>query len=233
MRLGILKTDEVRPEFLNEFGEYPDMFTSLLAAADASLEFAVYDVEHGQYPASIDEVDAYLITGSKSSVYEDKDWIHALSAFVCRLHDNRKKLIGICFGHQLVAQALGGRTEKSCKGWGVGVHGAAFTELPTWHDQQAAQFKLLVSHQDQVTVPAPGARVLAGSDFCSNAVCQLGDHILTFQGHPEFIKEYSEKLLKLRRQTIGEDIYHAGMASLEQDLDRQRVARWIVEFLRS
>jgi GMP synthase-like glutamine amidotransferase len=190
-------------------------------------------VEHGQYPDSIDEVDAYLITGSRSSVYEDKDWIHALSAFVVRLHDNRKKLIGICFGHQLVAQALGGRTEKSCKGWGVGVHSAAFTELPAWHDQQAAQFKLLVSHQDQVTVPALGSRVLAGSDFCSNAVCQLGDHILTFQGHPEFIKEYSENLLKLRRQIIGEEIYQAGMASLEQDLDRQRVARWMVEFLRS
>jgi GMP synthase-like glutamine amidotransferase len=233
MRIGILKTDEVRPEFVAEFGEYPDMFAALLGARDASLEFVVYDVEHGHYPDTIDEVDAYLITGSKSSVYEDKQWIHSLSAFVRQLHERRKKLLGICFGHQLVAQALGGKTEKSTKGWGVGAHGAVFGELPVWHDQQAREFNLLVSHQDQVTAPAPGTRVLAGSDFCANAVCQLGDHILTFQGHPEFIKRYSETLLNLRREIIGDENYQAGMASLAQELDRERVADWMVSFLRS
>lgn len=231
MRIGILKTDQVRPELVPEFGEYPDMFAALLGARDDSLEFVVYDVEHEHYPDAIDEVDAYLITGSKSSVYEDEEWIHRLSEFVCELHQRQKKLLGICFGHQLVAQALGGRTEKSAKGWGVGAHGAVFRELPDWHDQQASEFKLLVSHQDQVTTPAPGSTVLAGSDFCANAVCQLGDHILTFQGHPEFIKGYSENLLNLRREIIGEQIYHAGMASLDQELDRERVADWMVNFL--
>jgi GMP synthase-like glutamine amidotransferase len=233
MRIGILQTDEVRPEFVPEFGEYPDMFASLLGAADASLEFVVYDVEHGQYPDDIDEVDAYLITGSKSSVYEDKEWIRRLSVFVCQIHERRKKLLGICFGHQLVAQALGGKTEKSAKGWGVGAHVAAFSELPAWHDQQAREFHLLVSHQDQVTTPAPGSTVLAGSDFCTNAVCQLGDHILTFQGHPEFVREYSEILLNLRREIIGEDNYRTGMQSLNQPLDRERVANWMLAFLRS
>ena len=232
MRIGILKTDAVREEFLDEFGEYPDMFVALLQAADPSLAFSVYDVEQGEYPLDIDEVDAYLITGSKSSVYEDKEWIRKLEHFVRELHDRSKAMIGICFGHQLIAQALGGKTEKSEKGWGVGRHPAAFTGQPEWHDGESPEFHLLVSHQDQVTEPAPGSQVLAGSEFCEHAVCQVGDHILTFQGHPEFVPAYSENILNLRREMIGEDNYHQGMASLDKPLDRERVARWILGFLR-
>ncbi len=233
MRIGILKTDTVREELVDEFGEYPDMFRSLLNGADPELEFQVYDAEAGVLPESIDEVDGYLITGSKSSVYEDKPWIHELAAFVQALHAAEKKLVGICFGHQLVALALGGKTEKSDKGWGVGVHSAKFSETPDWHDGGNPEFKLLVSHQDQVVAPAPGSQVLAGSDFCENAVCQLGEHILTMQGHPEFIHGYSENLLNIRREMIGEDNYRAGTASLAQALDRERVAHWIVDFLKA
>ena len=233
MRIGILKTDAVRPELVDEFGEYPKMFTELLSAVDADLQFATYDVEQGEFPDHLDEVDAYLITGSKSSVYEDKPWIHQLEAFVREIHAGNKKLLGICFGHQMVAQALGGKTEKSEKGWGVGAHAARFHAAPAWHDGGEEEFRLLVSHQDQVVEPAPGSDVLAGSAFCENAVCQVGEHILTFQAHPEFVKGYSENLLNIRREMIGEDNFHEGMASLSEDLDRERVARWMVNFLRA
>lgn len=232
MRIGILRTDTVRPELVEEFGEYPDMFRQLLSDVDPDLHFRVYDVESGEYPEDIDEVDAFLMTGSKSSVYEDKEWIHRLSEFVRELHERRKTLVGICFGHQMVAHALGGRTEKSDKGWGVGAHEALFHRLPEWHDGEDPEFVLLVSHQDQVVETAPGTEVLAGSDFCKNAVCQVGDHILTLQGHPEFVKGYSHNLLNIRREMIGEDNYHSGMDSLQRDLDRERVADWIVSFLR-
>lgn len=231
MKLGILKTDEVRPEWVPEFGEYPDMFIELLRQADPSLEFRVYDVEHGQYPAEIDEVDAYLITGSKSSVYDDKPWIATLMDFVRELDRRRKKLVGICFGHQLVAQALGGKTEKSAKGWGVGLHTHHFSEVPSWNDEKDMSFDILVSHQDQVVTNAAGARVLAGSEFCENAVCQVGEHILTFQGHPEFVPEYSREIMEFRRKTIGEPVYHKGVASLAVAPQRERVARWILNFV--
>lgn len=233
MRIGILKTDAVRPEWVDEFGEYPQMFEQLLGSVDPTLEFVSYDVEEGEYPDDIGEVDAYLITGSKSSVYEDKEWIRVLEDFVRAIHAREMKLVGICFGHQIVAQALGGKTEKSEKGWGVGAHIASFEGFPEWHDGASSDFHLLVSHQDQVVQPAPGTVVLAGSDFCNNAVCQLGEHILTFQAHPEFVKGYSENLLNLRREVIGEDNYEQGMASLGKTLDRERVARWIATFLRS
>ena len=233
MKLGILKTDAVRPEWVPEFGEYPDMFIALLAEQDPELEFAVYDVEQGIYPQDIDEVDAYLMTGSKSSVYEDKAWIHRLIEFVQELDARRKKLVGICFGHQLVAQALGGSTEKSPKGWGVGLHSYSFSELPAWHDQSDASFDVLVSHQDQVVENARGAVVLASSDFCENAVCQVGEHILTFQGHPEFLVDYSREIMNFRREMIGEEAYSSGMASLSSPTQGPRIARWILEFLRA
>jgi GMP synthase-like glutamine amidotransferase len=232
MRLGILKTDAVRPEWVPEFGEYPDMFIALLQQVDPELEFRVYDVEQGEYPADIDEVDAYLITGSKSSVYEDKPWISALMDFVRELDRRRKKLVGICFGHQLVAQALGGKTEKSPRGWGVGLHTYHFNEAPGWHDKGELDFGILASHQDQVVTNAEGARVLASSEFCENAVCQIGDHILTFQGHPEFVPGYSREIMGFRREMIGESVYTEGMASLARAPQSERVARWILSFLR-
>lgn len=233
MKLGILKTDAVRPELVGQYGEYPDMFVRLLSEAGADLEFMVYDVECGEYPQHIDEADAYLITGSKSSVYDDKPWIHTLMAFVRELHSQRKKLIGICFGHQLVAQALGGKTEKSPKGWGVGIHTHRFSCKPAWHDGGAEELQIMVSHQDQVVQPATGAQVLAGSAFCENAVTQLDDHILTFQGHPEFVESYARALLEFRRDVLGDAAYHGAMASLagEQGSQSQRVAGWIRAFL--
>ena len=232
MRIGILKTYSVQGELLEQFGDYPDMFQSLLKIVEPGLDFSVYDIEAGDIPKHLDAVDAYLITGSQFSVYEDRPWIHALAEFVRRLHRHRKKLLGICFGHQMVAHALGGKAEKSIKGWGLGAHSARFQRIPDWHDGGAAEFHLLVSHQDQVITPAPGSEVLAGSDFCENAVCQLGRHILTFQGHPEFVAGYSASLLKVRRASIGEDNFHSGSASLSQPLDRERVARWMLAFLR-
>ena len=233
MKLGILKTDQVRPEWVPEFGEYPGMFVALLEQADPSLEFRIYDVEQGEYPQDIDEVDAYLITGSKSSVYDDKPWIAVLMDFVRALDTRRKKLVGICFGHQLVAQALGGKTEKSAKGWGVGLHTHNFSTTPAWYGEGSAALDILVSHQDQVVTPASGAQVLASSEFCDNAVCQIGNHILTFQGHPEFVPAYSRKVMALRREAIGESVYQAGMASLVTDPQTERVAGWIMNFLKS
>ena len=233
MKLGILKTDAVRPEWVPDFGEYPDMFTALLGREDPELEFVVYDVEKGEYPDDIDDVDAYLITGSKSSVYEEKDWIYRLMDFVRELNARKKKIVGICFGHQIVAQALGGKTEKSSKGWGVGRHTHSFTESPDWHDGGKADFDILVSHQDQVVRNASDARVLASSDFCENAVVQIGDHILTFQGHPEFVSAYSREIMEYRRQAIGEEVYANGVASLATEPESQRIARWIINFLKA
>ena len=233
MKIGILKTDAVRPEWVPEFGEYPDMFIRLLGDRDPDLEFSVYDVMLDEYPASIDDVDAYLVTGSKFGVYEDLPWIHRLLDFLRELHAHKKKTIGICFGHQAIAHALGGRAAKVDAGWGVGLHRHCFTQKPNWFDAGDAEFPVLVSHQDQVVEIAEGAVTLAGSEFCPNAVCQLGDHILTFQGHPEFVNAYVREIIEFRRAKIGEETASAGLKSLEGRPATDRMAAWMLRFLRS
>jgi GMP synthase-like glutamine amidotransferase len=233
MKIGILKTDAVREEWVRRFGEYPDMFRELLREGDENLEFEVYDVRHGEYPEDIDEVDAYLITGSRHSVYDDLPWIPPLLEFIRELHRRRKKTLGICFGHQAVAHALGGLTEKADAGWGVGLHRHRFRERPSWFDDGELEFPILVTHQDQVTRNAEGARVLASSDFCPNAVCQIGDHMLTFQGHPEFLNDYQREIIRFRRDLLGEDTYRRGLESLEQQPARQRMITWLMNFLRA
>ena len=232
MKLGILKTDAVREEWVPQFGEYPDMFIRLLGERDPSLEFTVYDVMLEEYPGTIDDVDAYLITGSKFSVYEDLPWIHRLLDFIRELHARRKKIVGICFGHQAVAHALGGRTAKADVGWGVGLHRHRFHSRPAWFGGGDSEFAVLVSHQDQVIDNAPGTEVLAGSAFCPNAVCQIGDHVLTFQGHPEFVNAYSKAIIEYRWDMIGEETAQRGLESLADEPESQRMADWILAFLR-
>ena len=234
MHIGILKTDAVRPEWVPDFGEYPDMFIRLLQA-DSSVSFSVWDVEEGCHPSEseIDVVDGFIITGSKSSVYDDKQWIRDLEALIQKLHAKRKKMVGICFGHQIIAKALGGEVSKSDKGWGVGIHTYDLDKAP-FAGADDGQLKLVVSHQDQVHELPPGARNVVSNAHCENAGFVIGDHIFTLQGHPEFIDEYSEVVMALRYDMIGADRVAEGRASLQQhDHEGDRVASWMLSFLAS
>jgi GMP synthase-like glutamine amidotransferase len=231
MKIGILKTDDVRSQLVDEFGEYPEMFEGLLLAVDKTLTFQSYDVQRGEFPDDIDAVDAYLITGSKTSVYEPLAWIAETEVFLRKVHAAGKKMVGVCFGHQLLAQALGGETVKADQGWGLGVHHYQLTPQAAHLGQAGDDFTMLVSHQDQVVKNIPGAVVLASSQFCPNSVVAVGDHILSFQGHPEFSSDYSRAILTLRREVFGAANADAALESLTQPVDTDKVARWIVNFI--
>ncbi len=236
MKLGILKTDALKPEFVKQFGEYPDMFARRIHAIDTSIELVTYDVQKGFYPKDLNEVDAYLITGSKSSVYDQEPWLDELKDFVRVLHKAKKKLIGICFGHQLVAEVLGGKTGKADQGWCVGVHEAVFSEKAQDHlghlknDQKS--FSLVSSHQDQVLQIAKGSEVIASTQTCPNYMTVLGDHIITVQGHPEFDTEFASQLLDMRRSIFGEELYSTAKRSLKESADNLLVIRWCLDFIR-
>ncbi|MFT5210811.1 MAG: GMP synthase-like glutamine amidotransferase [Flavobacterium sp.] len=231
MKIGILKADSVREEFQSEFGDYPDMFIRLLSESSKdALSFETYNVQEAVYPNYIDDCDVYIITGSRFSVYEDLHWIRRLESFVVELHAVKKKLVGICFGHQLIALALGGKAELAQAGWGVGVHTTQVLQHQDFMCPSTTNFTAIVSHQDQVTELPRGAECLAGSDFCPNAMTRVGDHILTFQGHPEFETGYSRKLIEFRQEIIGETIYSQGLESLTQKTDEDILAQWILKF---
>ncbi len=231
MKIGILNTDAVRPEFVAEFGEYPDMFSRLLLSAKPDIELITYEVVNGEYPEEIDEVDAYLITGSKLSVYDDIPWINELKQFVRKLHQVKKKTIGVCFGHQLVAEALGGKTGPATQGWCVGVHRAKLTVDASAYGLADTEFQLLSNHKDQVQQLPAGGKLLASSQACPIAMIAVDDHILSLQGHAEFDKGYALALLNMRREILGESVYQTAVHSLQQDTDHPLVARWIVDFI--
>ena len=117
MRIGILNTDTLKTEFDTKYGQYPAMFSKVLMHAEPKIKIYSYEVQNGEYPDELDECDAYLITGSKVSAYDDLPWIIELKNFIRTLHQHQKKLVGICFGHQLIAEALGGSVERATEGW--------------------------------------------------------------------------------------------------------------------
>ena len=241
LEIGILRADDVRPELVNAFGEYPEMFENLLRTANASedfleckdLIFTSYAVNQGVYPTEIDSHDAYIITGSKNGIYDDEDWIKALKQYVLRLNAKNKKLIGICFGHQLIAEALGGHTGKASCGWEIGVKQAVMFKGGDPRFSGVSEFCLAYSHQDQVLEKAPGSQVLAATPNCPIAMTSLGSHILTFQGHPEFVKSYARALFELRESSYPAEVYSECKASLSIETQHLKVAHWMIDFMRA
>ena len=157
MKIGILETGEVHPDLKARHGDYPAMFEALLRTADPALEFAVVRVVAGEMPAAPTQADAWLVTGSRHGVYDDLPWIEPLKAFLRAAVAARVPVIGICFGHQILAEALGGRAVKSDKGWGLGVQDYELAARPGWMDGLPDRFAVRALHQDQVVElpPAP------------------------------------------------------------------------------
>ena len=231
MRIGILQTDAVLEEYQPQFGDYPAMFEDLLSRdRDRRPQFVTFRVQDGDLPEPA-ACDAYVITGSRHSVYEDRAWIAELAEFVGNAMAARRKIIGICFGHQLIAHYFGGRTEPASVGWGVGVHGAKIVSRERWMDPHQQSVSMLSSHKDQVMALPRGARRVASSAFCPNAAFAIGDIVMTWQGHPEFSKEYAESLMRRREALLGPETFAAGLASLEDEIDRELLARWVLNFV--
>lgn len=234
MKIGILNADDLEKHVIDKYGDYADMFCDLILNVDDTVQFRKYQVTHFEYPADIDECDAYLLTGSKFGAYEDHGWIKRLMEFIITLHKRQKKLIGICFGHQVIAQALGGLVEKSEKGWGVGLVKSEIQQPANefgWLRPEKDSFVLLVSHQDQVIKLPPQAQLVASNDFCPVASFQVGQSMLAFQGHPEFSVEYLEYIMEGRWQLIGEEKYNQAKLSIEQPADQKLVTQWMLNFI--
>ncbi len=234
MKLGILETGKLIPELEAKHGTYPDMFVRLLNGRDLELEFEYFAVVDELFPESVDQCDAWLITGSRHGAYDQLPWIPRLEQFILEAVDKKIPLVGICFGHQIIAQALGGKVIKSEKGWGLGVQEYKVTNPASWMngalDQEVAVNAI---HQDQVIEVPEGAEILASSDFCPNAMLAYGDMIFTVQPHPEIEHDYQADLIEARRgQPFEDNLADTALASLAQPIDNHQVADWIIDFLK-
>lgn len=225
MEVAILSTGAPPPELAPRFGDYGAMFGRLLGPGFVP---RVYRAAAGELPAAPDSHPAVLITGSAAGVYEPLPWIAPLLSFL-REAKGRSKLVGICFGHQAMAEALGGRVEKSERGWGIGLQDYDLWERAGWMGEATpGRIAVPVSHQDQVVSPPPGARVLAGNAFTPFGLLEWEDAV-SMQFHPEFEPEYAQALIEHRRARVPDP--DKAIESLERPNDRALVAEWIRAFL--
>ncbi|MNM96804.1 GMP synthase [glutamine-hydrolyzing] [compost metagenome] len=231
LQICILETDILRPELIDDFKGYGWMFKQLFAKQSVPAEFKVYNVVQGEYPSDDEHFDAYLVTGSKADSFGSDPWIQTLKTFLLERYQRGDKLLGICFGHQLLALLLGGKAERASQGWGVGIHDYRIDEQPEWMSPPLEDLTLLVSHQDQVTSLPDNARVIASSEFCPVAAYAIGEQVLCFQGHPEFVHDYSRALLDLRKDFLGDTVYSEGVDSLERSHQGTTVAEWMMRFV--
>lgn len=239
LHIGILQTDHVLDELQATHGDYPSMFRVMFDEAASDVTYTNYDVVAGGMPANV-VCDAYVITGSRHSVYDPLPWIGSLVKFISQALDAGRKVVGVCFGHQLMAHYFGGRVAPAASGWAVGVHRSqwigssrGWLDRPQGQSDQAPSLALLSSHKDQVQELPDDAVLYLTNQSCPIAGFTIGDQVITVQGHPEFRKNYARDLLNLRREMLGDSLVSAGLKSLQVATDEVSMARCFVNFLRA
>lgn len=228
MKMGLLQTGEVNPALAAEHGQYPDMFMRLFRQVDPQMAFQTWRAVHGELPDSPREADLWLVTGSRHGVYDDLPWIAPLKAFLRAAYAAERPILGVCFGHQILAEALGGKVVKSERGWGIGAQDYALTRKPGWLEGAADHLRFNAVHQDQVVEKPAEAEVLAGSAFCPNAILAYGGaeapRAISIQAHPEFDDSFERALIDTR-EGLSEAQLRAARDSLGGRLDALDFAR--------
>ncbi len=206
------------------------MHLRLFGQVAPELELVRIDMIGGTPLPELDAVDALLLTGSRHDADGTDGWIVRLADLLLEAHERAVPAVGICFGHQLIAHALGGRIARAAIGWGIGVHEARLTEAGRQVWSAPTRFSLIHSHQDQVVEPPPGGRVLAASAHAPIAALQVGS-LLGFQAHPEFTPGYAQALMDRRADRIPQPLRDEARVSLQRPTDHDEVARWIADHL--
>jgi len=223
MKIGILQTGHSPEGLIADFGDYGEMFTYLLDGHDFAFE--IYSVVDGQFPPGIHDADGWLVTGSKHGAYEDHPWIPPLEDFLRAAYSAAVPIIGVCFGHQILAQALGGKVEKFSGGWAVG---------PTeYHMESGEELLLNAWHQDQVTEKPADAKVIATSPHCKYAMLAYGDRALTIQPHPEHSTGFFKGLIEKRgRGVVSNELLNAAESKLDAPVSSAWMADKMAEFFK-
>ena len=236
LNIGLLLCDDVDPSAQDIHGTYTKKFQDGLDPDGEMIKLTPIRAFEGEALPQPSDFDGYVISGSRFSVYEDLEWIKELMGFVRECWQQQIKVVGICFGHQLIAHALGGRTEKADVGWGFGIHSTKIIANQSWMTDQKTLngdiYNLIVIHQDQVVETPPHFKVIAESDFCPNSMMVAEDKMLGIQGHPEFSKEFCQFRADFRKDIIGPEVYQYTVDSLaEKDTHSPTILKWIGNFL--
>jgi GMP synthase-like glutamine amidotransferase len=232
MKLTIVQTGAVPAPLQPHFVEYPRMFERMFDQTGMAFSYEVVDAVSVQALPDPGGLEGIVITGSPAGVYEDHAWLPPLRAFIRAAYAARTPMLGICFGHQIMADALGGDVRKSEKGWGLGRHQYSVRQRPGFMADAPETLIVACSHQDQVLVPPADAEVILGSDFAPNAgLLYRSGRALSFQPHPEFEDDYAQALVQLRRGKADDAVVDAAMASFDLPSDSDRLGSYIARFM--
>lgn len=228
-RLCILENDDLEGHMAECYGRIGHMFEQLFRTAGFEGAIDIFNARRGEYPDHFEGYAAILLTGSRADAFSDEDWIVRLREQVSQLLQDGHRLLGVCFGHQLIAHCLGAPVGRAEQGWGLG------RQTYDWRGPEALgagdQIALLASHQDQVKALPEGATLLASNAHCPIAAFALGQQVFCVQPHPEFTPELSAFLLEKRRHLFGEAVYQDRMASLAQGHQGLDMARFMLDFV--
>jgi len=220
MKIGILLVGRASEDLVDEYGTYAEMLIALINTEEQVFEFKTFNILDDEFPKDHLECDGWIVTGSPHGVYEDHSWIPTVSQLINNVYEANLPIFGVCFGHQLIAQALGGHVEKSEKGWGLGLHTYQVNNKPDYMSNLSEEVTLNICHQDQVLRPPQGATVYAKSEFCENAGFYIKDKVLTMQAHPEFLVDFTKALLAARRDvTIPKEFVDPALVGLKNNPD--------------
>jgi len=233
MRVGLLLCDHVRPGFRSVAGDYPDFFDKLFTT-HPELVIDCFDLTAGQFPTDLDDYQGWITSGSRLSVNDDIAWIQQMADLVRTLDRERRKLVGICFGAQMIGHALGGTVGRASQGWQVGIKEVTLESVEPWMVPRIDNFRILHSNADQILIAPDRLRILGSSAEVPISVIAVEEHFVGFQGHPEFVPAYSAVLMEARRGTLIPDaIVEAGLASLALPPHTDLLSDWIASFLKA
>jgi GMP synthase-like glutamine amidotransferase len=237
MKIGIIQTGAVRDALAESYGEYPAMFEAMMGATAPGLAFEAHALVDGAPLPPPGSADAWMITGSRHGVYDPIPWIEPLKAWLRAVREAGRPIVGICFGHQIMAEAFGGRAVKFDGGWRIGVHNFRVTADTPWLDDTDA-FSLHSIHQDQVVAIPDDATVWATSPGCLYAGLAYGDpdrpDAISIQPHPEFTPPFMQALVSELHADgrVPADLGTAALAQIGRDpVENRRVAGWFRRYL--
>ena len=232
MKLTIIQTGEVPLPLRGQFGPYRKMFERMFDGTGHGFSYETVNVAEGEPFPDAAALDGIVITGSAAGVYDDLAWMNPLRAFIRSAYGASTPMLGVCFGHQIMADALGGDVRKSEKGWGLGCHTYGVTSRPEFLATDLPALSIACSHQDQVITPPAEAEVFLASDFTPNAgLAYKHGKALRLQPHPEFLDDYTIALAELRRGKAPDERVDAAVASVATPSHSREVAGWLGNFL--
>lgn len=206
------------PNAEEAYGDYSEVYTTWLRRSlppGTDLVVHSFDVVHKmKYPCEdeIDSYDAVMITGSASSAYEDVPWINQLVEYTAWIGSEKPqiKLIGICFGHQIIARAFGGKCVFNNGKWEVGLTKTPLTDLGK-RLLGTDNVTLQQMHRDHVSVMPDGFHLLGFTEISGNqGMVRFKEginpeegsleniQIFAVQGHPEFVQGIISRICETR-----------------------------------